>query len=873
MKFNHTTISHMKAITNKLMPALRRKVAGIGGSTYSLGGDLKTSIRPFIMEIWRIAKICFKGDIGNRIRLFNNFYLKIRRIEKNHGTMYTIKYLKACQVSIQRVIAKSPYRTLRELEPDLPFPRLYSGLPSIIPLTDRKLIRSNHKGVIRYWLTLFGIFRVLRGPIKSKLDSITDPYSGTQEILIEFSEFCSTHLWRLLSSVNFNPKQVIVEGNTFVHNTSSGPNNSFAMGSVLTDLWWFINDKAAYRLFQDYAEATDSHLGYLMDRYIKLSHKAIPNGATVPIKGRFAVDGSIHQGSTELLEGDMYHFWSPYSTSVDSFVGGQLSFKEEAAGKLRIFAMVDIWTQSILNPLHKSIYRLLKDHVPNDGTSNQEAAFKRVLEKSKNSGKAWSVDLSAATDRLPIDIQSNIVSLLCNNNKVGIAWKRLLVDRDYLIAGSEKKLESYGLKPQRIRYAVGQPMGALSSFAMLGLTHHMIVQYAAHISLGPQMKWYSEYEIVGDDIVLFNEEVYKAYWSLLERFGMPANPSKSIPSPTTSSAEFLKRTALNGEDLSPISWKELLQGNNLPGKVNLLLRLIDRSLILNTTSIKAVLCRFSSDLEKGLTPFAKHGMISIISSIFLRKFKTLYPSLCILINPKTSSRGRVDYSKIDIPSNQVMKMISEIDSITTIEDISKYFSHWNLREHHAQRGLVTMISKQAIKTAYELLLEVKENREVKISTFASMLMNFDNLQVEDKNDKYRGVDLFKNIDYRVLKLKSDVNNIARRILIGESDDLEQRLAVLESKHFKAPLRGIPLDVSLKLLDETTLYCSKFSLEKTRHGVVPVDNKVSILAIAGQKHLTPAWQSFLNFHVDFIQLISAESKHYSSNVQIPSLMPF
>jgi hypothetical protein len=31
---------------------------------------------------------------------------------------------------------------------------------------------------------------------------------------------------------------------------------------------------------------------------------------------------------------------------------GQLALKEEAAGKIRVFAMVDIWTQSVLKPLH-----------------------------------------------------------------------------------------------------------------------------------------------------------------------------------------------------------------------------------------------------------------------------------------------------------------------------------------------------------------------------------------------------------------------------------------------------------------------------------------------------------------------------------------
>jgi hypothetical protein len=33
--------------------------------------------------------------------------------------------------------------------------------------------------------------------------------------------------------------------------------------------------------------------------------------------------------------------------------------------------------------------------------------------------------------------------------------------------------------PEAVRYEVGQPMGALSSWAMLALTHHFIVQFAA----------------------------------------------------------------------------------------------------------------------------------------------------------------------------------------------------------------------------------------------------------------------------------------------------------------------------------------------------------------------------------------------------------
>jgi hypothetical protein len=38
-------------------------------------------------------------------------------------------------------------------------------------------------------------------------------------------------------------------------------------------------------------------------------------------------------------------------TVSPSFLG-QLALKKEAAGKIRVFAMVDVWTQSVLKPLH-----------------------------------------------------------------------------------------------------------------------------------------------------------------------------------------------------------------------------------------------------------------------------------------------------------------------------------------------------------------------------------------------------------------------------------------------------------------------------------------------------------------------------------------
>lgn len=78
----------------------------------------------------------------------------------------------------------------------------------------------------------------------------------------------------------------------------------------------------------------------------------------------------------------------------------QFAIKEEAAGKIRVFALIDSITQSVLAPLHKSLFDLLKE-IPNDGTFDQDSSVKRSIEKSQRVGYAYSFDLSSATDRLP----------------------------------------------------------------------------------------------------------------------------------------------------------------------------------------------------------------------------------------------------------------------------------------------------------------------------------------------------------------------------------------------------------------------------------------------------------------------------------------
>lgn len=94
---------------------------------------------------------------------------------------------------------------------------------------------------------------------------------------------------------------------------------------------------------------------------------------------------------------------------------------------------------------------------------------------------------------------------------------------------------SQGLPGEDYKYAVGQPMGAYSSWAMLALTHHTIVKLAA---LRVGISNFTDYCVLGDDVVIANDLVASEYYNLMKLLGVSINLSKSVQSKDF--AEFAK---------------------------------------------------------------------------------------------------------------------------------------------------------------------------------------------------------------------------------------------------------------------------------------------------------------------------------------------
>lgn len=133
---------------------------------------------------------------------------------------------------------------------------------------------------------------------------------------------------------------------------------------------------------------------------------------------------------------------------------------------------------------------------------------------------------------MPVDLQQKILSLLIGED-LASHWRHLLCDRDYRALKSS------------VRYAVGQPMGFLTSWAAMAITHHAIINYAK--------KDKSFYAIIGDDIAIASKKGAEDYKKILDVLGMEISIEKSITStPETNLGELAKRLFINGGEISPI---------------------------------------------------------------------------------------------------------------------------------------------------------------------------------------------------------------------------------------------------------------------------------------------------------------------------------
>jgi hypothetical protein len=471
-----------------------------------------------------------KGFYSNLLIICNT----LRSIQKSQGNSGLILYLKAAQVALQQACSGYKVKDMRPLGARISRSRSY--LPRLIPSSHRLIILNRSAGytlLIKFYLTLFYIYRVIVVPkYKVNLSTIINKgVEGVEQVVpLRFyrhfiDSFIGSYMRLRFKGNTISMAEYFERAGRFFTILKSSPMNFTTEGQNLWSTHPLVMFRSLVALV--HSDYYDDFMTLAQAINVKLRKLITAYSLSARLAGR------------------------------PGLASGKLSFKEEAAGKLRVFAIVDCYTQWLLYPLHKLIFSILR-RVPMDGTFNQLKPVHRLLRRGAKS--FYSLDLSAATDRLPIIIQERLLnewlSSVCPN--FGTLWRNILVNRDYHFKAPRHYDTSKHGAIGKVRYAVGQPMGALSSWAMLALTHHFVVQVSAwHSGLIRPGQIYKSYALLGDDLVICDKCVADAYLSLMDKLGVSVNLNKSILSPKGLGLEFAKRTFINGVDVSPISFRDL----------------------------------------------------------------------------------------------------------------------------------------------------------------------------------------------------------------------------------------------------------------------------------------------------------------------------
>jgi hypothetical protein len=346
----------------------------------------------------------------------------------------------------------------------------------------------------------------------------------------------------------------------------------------------------------------------------------------------------------------------------------KLAFLQEGGGKTRVIAMADYYTQEILTPLHREVMNFLRS-LSTDGTYDQSHIVSKTIQAMKDRKPIYCFDLKSATDRLPAPLQVDVLSHIYGEG-ISTQWLKLMTDRVFQVG-----------KGKEASYAVGQPMGILSSWAVFSLTHHAIVEYCA-FKIG--IKSFRDYVILGDDVAIFHSDVAKLYKSFMMSMGVEISPHKSyVWEPgmmTPPFAEIAKRLIVDGEEITPIPYTALKLFSRQPHKEVISFRIaVERSgKLLGLENI----CKLADSLKLSK---ARKDQLLVLGTAPMRLLSDTKSSQAphgVMEGPWADFDLRQVYQELQ--SILIEKLTKKQETIMNVHEIVMSNNYWN--EHYKMVG-------------------------------------------------------------------------------------------------------------------------------------------------------------------------------------------
>ena len=223
-----------------------------------------------------------------------------------------------------------------------------------------------------------------------------------------------------------------------------------------------------------------------------------------------------------------------------SAVAGNIDVTHEPGLKTRYFAAPNLVLQRALEPLKDSLLLFLQK-VPWDCTLDQRKADSYIMGRLKHSKQVYSVDLSKATDSFPWEWQYAVGRQVCN----GFLAHNMLSLMNQAIENWEWVLPD----GKTGKWGAGQPLGLGPSFPLFTLSHGILL----YILNG--YKWNKQFFVLGDDVVIFNEDLHTKYREVLGSWGVGISEAKSFTSNRL--AQFAGVTFTQEESFWQPKWRPL----------------------------------------------------------------------------------------------------------------------------------------------------------------------------------------------------------------------------------------------------------------------------------------------------------------------------
>lgn len=632
----------------------------------------------------------------------NSFGLYLAKLARTQGVNSVIQYLKIGLFVLNSYMGGKRMSSTQDLGRRI---RLQNGLPAKLPLYARSGIRSNSIRFVHIWSSVLNSYKVMMSAWSTpSLETITAQPADLSAswAFLEFKNIVPIFWEAIKVSPIKDPKDLSVEKRSkgrptaynFLFTAKSGPNRGPALLGVGVDAFaWRCRPRnfVLEWLSLTGAELTAKWFQDAASVYISDCSRKTPEtsgGApsfilykeprTYCYHDRDKIIGMEHS-ELALKYGKATLYFRPVLRRLHALY--------EAAGKVRIIAIVDYWTQLVLKPLHEWMFSALR-LLPQDATFDQEGKLREFTKRGYE--QVYCYDLKSATDLIPLALYKELFKPMLPSSILDL-WLELLVGLPFLVPKENIRDLSYeGLKnppasildelheANEVRYTCGQPMGALSSWASMALVHHALVWLAAwktgrlrkETSPLPRLITFTDYLVLGDDIVIADKEVAECYSEILTNLGIKIGFAKSFTaSPLTN---FANQTYLKDVNISPLSLREEINVKGLPSRSEMALRAVRRGYVdISGNGWVAPLIKLFvgpvtwTTIQKDLSRGVNHPLVSWILSALLApatdKLSVVKPAASIKEYLATMSRKVLFWNKpiSDLASCETSKGSSE----------------------------------------------------------------------------------------------------------------------------------------------------------------------------------------------------------------------